>query len=199
MSNDLSELFTKIGAQAKRAVCPATAVLLRGAQSAAATASIASLAQLPLYRIDMNAVTRKYMGETEKNLDAVFDAAGQTRSVLFFDEADALLGNRSEIKYAHDRSANYVGCQMVQRIAKFHGVVAFAAAEASVIDPALPGVLRYEIRLPDLETDGTCTRARWACPAATTASHPIASPTCSGHGSSRRCLTHREWPAKSGP
>ena len=75
MNNNLSVLFARISAQAKRAACPGAAVLLRGAQCAAAAASIAKLAQLPLYRIDLNAVMRKYVGETEKNLDAVFDAA----------------------------------------------------------------------------------------------------------------------------
>ena len=75
MNDDRSELLSKIAAQAKRAVCPGTAVLPRGAESVATAASIARLAQLPLYRIDLNAVTRKCVGQTEKNLDAVFDAA----------------------------------------------------------------------------------------------------------------------------
>jgi ATP-dependent 26S proteasome regulatory subunit len=99
MNNDLSALFAKIGARAKRAVCPGTAVLLRGAQSAAAATSIARFARLPLYRIDLNALTRKYIGETEKNLDAVFDTAERKGAVLFLDEADALFGKRSEIKH----------------------------------------------------------------------------------------------------
>ena len=96
MNDDRSELLSKIAAQAKRAVCPGTAVLPRGAESVATAASIARLAQLPLYRIDLNAVTRKYVGQTEKNLDAVFDAAERTNAVLFLDEAHALFGNCRE-------------------------------------------------------------------------------------------------------
>jgi SpoVK/Ycf46/Vps4 family AAA+-type ATPase len=150
MSDDLSELFAKIAGEAKRADHPGTAVLLRGAESAAAAVSIARLAQRSLYRVDLNAVTSKYIAETEKNLDTVFDTAERKRAVLFFDETDALSGKRSDVGSAHDRSVNHVVYLLVQRIAKFPGVVALATAEGSVIHPALQDILRYEIRLPDL-------------------------------------------------
>src|SRR5262249_34655405 len=62
--------------------------------------------RLDLYRIDLSSVVSKYIGETEKNLRRVFDAAEQSGAILFFDEADALFGKRSEVKDSHDRYAN---------------------------------------------------------------------------------------------
>src|SRR5262249_17813766 len=62
--------------------------------------------QLDLYKIDLSQIVSKYIGETEKNLDKVFEAAEASNAVLFFDEADALFGKRSEVKDAHDRYAN---------------------------------------------------------------------------------------------
>ena len=67
---------------------------------------IATELQLDLYRIDLSQVVSKYIGETEKNLDRIFQAAESANAILFFDEADALFGKRSEVKDAHDRYAN---------------------------------------------------------------------------------------------
>src|SRR5262249_25264311 len=67
---------------------------------------LANELRLDLYRIDLSQVVSKYIGETEKNLRAVFDAAEKSGSILLFDEADALFGKRSEVKDSHDRYAN---------------------------------------------------------------------------------------------
>src|SRR6202043_3256527 len=67
---------------------------------------IANALRLNLYRIDLSAVVSKYIGETEKNLRRLFDAAGDGGGILFFDEADALFGKRSDVKDSHDRYAN---------------------------------------------------------------------------------------------
>ena len=73
-------------------------------------------ARLNLYRIDLSAVVSKYIGETEKNLRRLFDAAEQGGSMLLFDEADALFGKRSEVKDSHDRYANIEVNYLLQRI-----------------------------------------------------------------------------------
>src|SRR5262249_34973152 len=76
---------------------------------------LAARLQLDLYRIDLSAVVSKYIGETEKNLRWMFDAAEGGGSILFFDEADALFGKRSEIKDSHDRYANIETNYLLQR------------------------------------------------------------------------------------
>ena len=77
---------------------------------------IANELQLDLYRIDLSAVVSKYIGETEKNLRRLFDAAEDGGAILFFDEADALFGKRSEVKDSHDRYANIEINYLLQRI-----------------------------------------------------------------------------------
>jgi SpoVK/Ycf46/Vps4 family AAA+-type ATPase len=67
---------------------------------------IANELQLDLYKIDLSQIVSKYIGETEKNFDRIFTAAQTANAILFFDEADALFGKRSEVKDAHDRYAN---------------------------------------------------------------------------------------------
>jgi len=77
---------------------------------------LANQLNLDLYRIDLSAVVSKYIGETEKNLRRVFDAAEQGGAILFFDEADALFGKRSEVKDSHDRYANIEVSYLLQRM-----------------------------------------------------------------------------------
>ena len=80
---------------------------------------IARELDLNLYRIDLSAVISKYIGETEKNLRNVFDAAEDGGTLLFFDEADALFGKRSEVKDSHDRFANTQVADLLQRMESF--------------------------------------------------------------------------------
>ena len=77
---------------------------------------IANELGLDLYRIDLSAVVSKYIGETEKNLRRLFDAAEDGGAILFFDEADALFGKRSEVKDSHDRYANIEINYLLQRM-----------------------------------------------------------------------------------
>jgi SpoVK/Ycf46/Vps4 family AAA+-type ATPase len=81
---------------------------------------------LDLYRVDLTRVVGKYVGETEKNLGRVFDAVEEQRVVLWFDEADALLGKRSEIKDSHDRYANAELSYLLQRIEEHAGLAILA-------------------------------------------------------------------------
>src|SRR5207253_3799580 len=77
---------------------------------------LAAALRLDLYRIDLSCVVSKYIGETEKNLRRVFDAAEDGGAILFFDEADALFGKRSEVKDSHDRYANIEINYLLQRM-----------------------------------------------------------------------------------
>jgi SpoVK/Ycf46/Vps4 family AAA+-type ATPase len=88
-----------------------------------AAKGVAGALEAELYRIDLLQVASKYIGETEKNLARLFDAAESLNGVLFFDEADALFGKRTGVKDSHDRFANLETNYLMQRIDRFHGVV----------------------------------------------------------------------------
>ena len=89
-----------------------------------------------VYRVDLSMVVSKYIGETEKNLARVFDAAEHRRWILFFDEADALFGKRTRVEDAHDRFANQEVSFLLQRIEEFDGVVILASNLKANIDDA---------------------------------------------------------------
>ncbi len=91
---------------------------------------------LDLYKVDLSAVVSKYIGETEKNLERIFDAAAAGDLVLFFDEADALFGKRSEVSDAHDRYANIEVAYLLQRLEAYDGMVVLATNLQRNIDPA---------------------------------------------------------------
>jgi len=90
----------------------------------------------PIHRIDLARVVGKYIGETEKNLAPLFARARETDAILFFDEADALFGKRSEVKDAHDRYANAEVGYLLQRIDAYDGIVVLACNESPQIDDA---------------------------------------------------------------
>jgi SpoVK/Ycf46/Vps4 family AAA+-type ATPase len=104
---------------------------------------------LELYQIDLSRVLSKWIGETEKNLSRVFDAAETGHVVLLFDEADALLGKRTtDVKSANDRYANIETNYILQRLEAFHGVAILTSNLESSIDPALSRRLSFELRFP---------------------------------------------------
>jgi hypothetical protein len=104
--------------------------------------------RLSLYRIDLSAVVSKYIGETEKNLRRVFEAAEQGAAVLFFDEADALFGKRSEVKDSHDRYANIEVNYLLQRMESYRGVAVLATNMRSALDQAFLRRLRFVVTFP---------------------------------------------------
>ncbi|HEY9102454.1 ATP-binding protein [Chitinimonas sp.] len=104
--------------------------------------------QLSLYRIDLSAIVSKYIGETEKNLRRLFDAAEQGGAILFFDEADALFGKRSEVKDSHDRYANIEVNYLLQRMEAFSGIAILATNMKSALDTAFMRRLRFIINFP---------------------------------------------------
>ena len=104
--------------------------------------------RLNLYRIDLSAVVSKYIGETEKNLRRLFDAAEQGGAILFFDEADALFGKRSEVRDSHDRYANIEINYLLQRMESFGGLAILATNMKSALDPAFMRRLRFIVNFP---------------------------------------------------
>jgi SpoVK/Ycf46/Vps4 family AAA+-type ATPase len=104
---------------------------------------LANELKLGLYRIDLSSVVNKYIGETEKNLRRLFDAAEDGGAILFFDEADALFGKRSEVKDSHDRYANIEINYLLQRLESFSGLAIMATNMKGALDPAFLRRIRF--------------------------------------------------------
>jgi hypothetical protein len=109
---------------------------------------LANELRLDLYRIDLSAVVSKYIGETEKNLRRVFDAAEDGGAILLFDEADALFGKRSEVKDSHDRYANIEVSYLLQRMEAYRGLAILTTNLKSALDPAFLRRLRFVVQFP---------------------------------------------------
>jgi hypothetical protein len=109
---------------------------------------LAHTLQLDLYRIDLSAVVSKYIGETEKNLRQVFDAAEDCGAILLFDEADALFGKRTEVKDSHDRHANIEVSYLLQRMEAYHGLAILTTNLKSSLDNAFLRRLRFVVQFP---------------------------------------------------
>ncbi len=137
-------------------------VLFAGESGTGKTMSAEILAnhlQLNLYRIDLSAVVSKYIGETEKNLRKLFDAAEDGGALLFFDEADSLFGKRSEVKDSHDRYANIETNYLLQRLEAYQGLAILATNMKSGLDDAFTRRLRFTIVFSKL--DETHRRQIW--------------------------------------
>jgi hypothetical protein len=113
-----------------------------------AAETIAAELDLPLYRIDLSQVVNKYIGETEKNLRRLFDAADSADVILFFDEADALFGKRTEVKDAHDRYANLEISYLLERMERFKGLAILATNRKRDLDEAFLRRLRFVVEFP---------------------------------------------------
>lgn len=109
---------------------------------------IAAELRLDLYRIDLSQVVNKYVGETEKNLRRVFDAAEEGGAVLLFDEADALFGKRSAVKDAHDRYANIEVSYLLQRMETYRGLAILTTNLKDAVDTAFLRRLRFVVAFP---------------------------------------------------
>jgi len=103
---------------------------------------------LDLYKIDLSSVISKYIGETEKNLGRIFDEAETSNAILFFDEADALFGKRSEVKDSHDRYANIEVGYLLQRMEEYEGVAILATNLRKNMDEAFVRRLHFTLDLP---------------------------------------------------
>ncbi len=109
---------------------------------------LANELHLDLYRIDLSSVVSKYIGETEKNLRRIFDAAEQGGSILLFDEADALFGKRSEVKDSHDRYANMEVAYLLQRMEAYRGLAILTTNLKNSLDQAFLRRLRFVVQFP---------------------------------------------------
>lgn len=108
---------------------------------------------LELYKVDLSAVVSKYIGETEKNLDQIFEEGKQSQAILFFDEADVLFSKRTEVKDSHDKYSNMEAAFMLQKMEEYTGVVILATNYMQNIDEAFKRRLTFMIEFPapDLE------------------------------------------------
>lgn len=103
---------------------------------------------MAVYKIDLSMIVSKYIGETEKNLELVFAKAENKGWILFFDEADALFGKRTNVRDAHDRYANIEIAYLLERIEKYNGIVILATNMKSNIDEAFKRRFQTVIKFP---------------------------------------------------
>ncbi|MGM0879737.1 MAG: AAA family ATPase [Bacillota bacterium] len=126
-------------------------VLLHGPPGTGKTSAAEALAgelRLDLYRIDLSQIVSKYIGETEKNLQQVFQEARNSNAVLFFDEADALFGKRTEVKDSNDRHANTEIAYLLQQMEDYDGVTMLATNLLGNLDEAFIRRMRFSIEFP---------------------------------------------------
>ena len=131
-------------------------MILQGPPGTGKTMAAEVMAQrlkLPMYRIDLSQVVNKYIGETEKNLNKVFEIAEGFNGILFFDEADALFGRRTETKDANDRYANIEISYLLGRLESFKGVTILATNLKEDVDTALISHLYTIINFPSAEPE----------------------------------------------
>jgi hypothetical protein len=119
-----------------------------GSGKTMAAEALAQALQLPMYRIDLSQVVNKYVGETSKNLKRIFDAAEIADCILFFDEADALFGKRTDVKDAHDRFANIEISYLLERMERFKGLAILATNRKKDLDEAFMRRLRAVVEFP---------------------------------------------------
>jgi SpoVK/Ycf46/Vps4 family AAA+-type ATPase len=106
---------------------------------------MASELSLPLYQVDLSSLVSKWVGETEKNLKAVFKAAEGVRGILLFDEGDALFSTRTEIKSSQDRNSNMEVNYLLQEIERFSGILLLSTNHFNNMDPAFLRRFTYTI------------------------------------------------------
>ena len=128
-----------------------TAALFHGPSGSGKTLTaeiLASELSLDLFRIDLSQVVSKYIGDTEKNLRQVFDAAENSGAILLFDEADALFGKRSEVRDSHDRYANIEVSYLLQRMEAYQGLAILTTNIRAALDSAFLRRIRFVVHFP---------------------------------------------------
>ena len=145
-------VFGKWGFGARLPLGRSVSVLLSGPSGTGKTMAaevVANELGVELYQIDLAAVVSKYIGETEKNLDRIFNAAESANAILFFDEADALFGKRSEVRDSHDRYANIEISYLLQKMDQYEGIASFLATNLrGNLDEALIRRLAFTVNFP---------------------------------------------------
>ena len=130
-ARDMARVRT-IAATLRKSFSP-TPLVLGGRDAAATAGAIAGELGLNLFRVDLSRVISKYIGETERNLASLFGAAEARGAILFFDEAEALFGKRSDVKDAHDRYANAAISALLRALRRDHGPVIFVSKAGTAI------------------------------------------------------------------
>ena len=146
-----TKVYESWGFAAKSSRGLGIAALFSGVSGTGKTMAAEVLARelhLDLYRIDLSSTVSKYIGETEKNLRRVFDAAEESGAILSFDEADALFGKRSEVKDSHDRYANIEVSYLLQRMEAYRGLAILTTNLKSALDTAFLRRLRFIVQFP---------------------------------------------------
>ena len=130
---------------------PGITVLFKGPSGTGKTMAasiVANMLDFPIYRVDLSAMISKYIGETEKNLNILFKAAEKSDVIIFFDEADAIFGQRSEVNDSHDRYANVETSYLLQRLEAFNGTSILATNFHQNIDEAFLRRIDFSIDFP---------------------------------------------------
>ena len=146
-----------------------TAALFAGPSGTGKTLAaevVAGAVGLDLVHVDLSQVVSKYIGETEKNLARLFDAAEDAGAVLLFDEADTLFGRRTEVRDSHDRYANLEVGYLLQRMEQFAGLAVLTTNDRAALDPAFARRLQYIVTFPYPEPAVRAALWRVALPAA---------------------------------
>jgi ATP-dependent 26S proteasome regulatory subunit len=144
-------VYRQWGFEARLAQARGLNALFSGPSGTGKTMAAGILARslgLDLYKIDLSGVVSKYIGETEKNLDRIFVEASTANAVLFFDEADALFGKRSEVKDAHDRYANIEISYLLQKMEEYDGVAILATNLSQNLDEAFTRRMQFVVEFP---------------------------------------------------
>jgi hypothetical protein len=151
-----ARVYEAWGFAAKGARGLGISALFSGASGTGKTMAAEVLAgelRLDLYRIDLSQVVSKYIGETEKNLRRVFDAADGGGAILLFDEADALFGKRSEVRDSHDRYANIEVSYLLQRMEAYRGLAVLTSNMKDALDPAFMRRIRFVVQFAFPDAD----------------------------------------------
>nr|MBA3541798.1 ATP-binding protein [Deltaproteobacteria bacterium] len=149
-------VFETWGMDQKMATSRALTALFQGQPGTGKTLVAGVVARelgLDLYRVDLSKVTSKWIGETERNLGAIFDAAEDGQVILLFDEADSLFAKRTEVKSSNDRYANLEVNYLLQRLDAFEGIAILTTNSGGSIDPAFKRRLSFRLSFPFPDED----------------------------------------------
>lgn len=149
--SNMSLVYDDWGFQSKTSLGKGLNALFAGSSGTGKTMAadvMAGQLGLDVYKIDLSTIVSKYIGETEKNLDRIFREAHDSNAILFFDEADALFGKRSEVKDSHDRYANIETSYLLQKMEEYQGIVILATNFRKNMDDAFVRRMHFVIEFP---------------------------------------------------